>query len=417
MITQELILNSFIILLALAFIIKFSLLALNISYIKKNKDKVPSEFVEKITIHEHRKAQDYTVTVQKLGGIKLVISFLLLCFWTLFGGINILNNLSLNLPESIIWQGVSFFILYALIGIIINIPFELYRHFVIEERFGFNKMTFKIYLTDFLKQLVLSALIGIPLLYIILNFIQFFPQYWWLYSWAFFIFFQFVMLWAYPKFIAPWFNKFSKLENEELTQEIDDLCERCEVNFKDYYVMNASLRSAHGNAYFTGFGRNKRIVFFDTLIESLASQEVISVLAHELGHFKKKHILKSLVIAIFSLFIGFFILGVLFKTPAFYLAFGVENPTPHSALLLFSLITPIYTFWLTPIGSWFSRKNEYEADEFAATHASASSLISALIKMYRDNSSTLTPHPWYSKFYFSHPPALERMKFLEKFNS
>jgi STE24 endopeptidase len=229
--------------------------------------------------------------------------------------------------------------------------------------------------------------------------------------------FQFIMIWAYPKFIAPLFNKFSKLDDEDLTQEIDKLSKRCDINFKDYFVMNASLRSSHGNAYFTGFGKNKRIVFFDTLLKSLNVDEVVSVLAHELGHLKKKHIIKSIIMSSAFLFIGLFILGQLYNSPKLFEAFSLSTNEAYMALLLFVLIAPYYTFLLTPLMSWLSRKNEFEADEFAATHASAKKLITALLKMYKDNSSSLTPHPTYSKFYYSHPPAKERIDFLKKFST
>jgi STE24 endopeptidase len=225
------------------------------------------------------------------------------------------------------------------------------------------------------------------------------------------------MIWAYPKFIAPLFNKFSKLDDNNLIEEVGKLGERCKINFKDYYVMNASIRSSHGNAYFTGFGKNKRIVFFDTLLSSLKHEDGVSVLAHELGHFKKKHIMKSIIMSSVFLFLGLFVIGQLYANPEFFKAFGFTTKEPYIALLLFVLISPYYTFLFTPVSSWLSRKNEFEADEFAATHASAKELISALLKMYKDNSSTLTPHPVYSKFYFSHPPAKERIDFLSTFKS
>lgn len=414
---DQIIIYSFSILLILNLMIKISLLILNMSYIKKNINRVPQQFSERITLNEHNKAQNYSLTKSKFGLIQMLFNFLVLIIWIYLGGINWLNNITLSLNISTIWQGVAFLLSFSFIGAFISIPFDLYNNFVIEEKFGFNKMTAKIYISDFFKQILVSLIIGIPLIYTLLFFIETFTKYWWFYSWLFLVLFQFVIIWAYPKFIAPLFNKFSKLDKPELEQAINELSQKCNVEFKEYFVMNASLRSSHGNAYFTGFGKNKRIVFFDTLINTLNPNEVIAVLAHELGHFCHKHIKKQMLFSICFMLIGFYILGILYQRPEFLEAFSIEQTSSHVILLLFTIISPVYTFLLTPIGSWFSRKNEFEADTFAAKYSSAKDLISALIRMYKDNSSTLTPHPIYSKFYFSHPPAIERVEFLSKFDS
>lgn len=417
MLNSELILYSFLVLFCLSLLTKVVLLWLNIQHIKNNMEKVPEQFSHQISLQDHQKAQLYTLAKNKFSIFTIITHSVILLGWLFAGGINWLYHWLESFQFSEMSFGIIFIFTFSLIGNILSLPEELYSTFVLEEKFGFNKTTPKIFITDQIKQLILSLLLGIPLLYGILSFIKYSGPLWWLYSWIFFVFFQLIIIWAYPKFIAPIFNKFTPLEDEELKNQIEQLCQRCKVKFKDYFVMNASLRSSHGNAYFTGFGKNKRIVFFDTLINSLAAKEVIAVLAHELGHFQKKHILKSLLLGIISLFMGLFILGQLYNHPEFLAAFSAPSNDSFVALLIFLLITPSYTYFITPIAAAFSRKNEFEADEFAAKNANASDLISALLKMYKDNSSSLTPHPVYSKFYFSHPPAKERVNFLESLKS
>ncbi|MBT4792506.1 MAG: M48 family metallopeptidase, partial [Halobacteriovoraceae bacterium] len=347
----------------------------------------------------------------------IIIESIVLIVWLETGLLNQLLSIIAQVSSSPVMQGVCFIFAFMLISSIFSLPESLYSTFVIEEKFGFNKMTPALFLKDMLKQFLLAAIIGLPFLFITLKILYGLGSLWWLYTWAFIIVFQFIMIWAYPKFIAPLFNKFTKMEDEELIQNINSLSDRCDVNFKDYYIMNASIRSSHGNAYFTGFGKNKRIVFFDTLLKSLEQNEVVSVLAHELGHLKRKHILKSIILSSLFMLAGLFVLGQLYIMPSFFQAFNFQSNEPYLAMLLFMLISPFYTFLLTPFFSWLSRRNEFEADEFAATFASAKALITALLKMYKDNSSTLTPHPVYSKFYFSHPPAKERIEFLNSFPS
>ncbi len=417
MLTADFINYSFLIFFSITIIIKITLLILNIKNIKDHANEVPKEFSEIITIDDHKKAQNYTIAKNNFNILGIIFHAIILMVWLKTDCLNLLHSYVTSMIDGNILQGVAFILSFSIINSIISIPESLYSTFVIEEKFGFNKMTPKIFIQDLMKQFVLSMVIGVPFLSLILWILYSLGANWWIYTWVFIICFQFLIIWAYPKFIAPLFNKFTKLDDEKLIEEISGLSKKTDIQFKDYFIMNASIRSSHGNAYFTGFGKNKRIVFFDTLLKSLAHNEVVSVLAHELGHLKKKHILKSIITSSILLLIGLFILGQVYNNPALFEAFGIKTNQAYMALLVFTLIIPYYTFLMTPISSWMSRKNEFEADEFAATYASAKALISALLKMYKDNSSTLTPHPIYSKFYFSHPPAKERIEFLNKFSS
>ena len=412
MISSNLFLISFYTFAIIGLIIKLYLNYKNIAYIAKHSDSVPEMFKEKITLEEHKTAAKYTITKQKFSTSTMVIHFLLLILWVPVGGLNQLDLLVQRFDLSQIQSGLVFFLIYMVISIVISLPESIYSTFVIEEKFGFNKTTPKLFCLDFLKQLLLSTILGGVLLYTLLYLMNFLGENWWLFAWSFIVLFQFVIIWAYPKFIAPIFNKFSPLDDDDLKNQIEKLSKKINLNFKDYYIMNASLRSSHGNAYFTGFGKNKRIVFFDTLLKTLTNNEVMAVLAHELGHLKKKHILKSLFIGILFMGIGFYVLGLLLNSKEFFMAFGKSTPSSHMALILFTFLLPIYTFILTPLSSWFSRKNEYEADQFAVENTNGDELISALIKMYKDNSSSLTPSPVFSKFYYSHPPAIERVNFI-----
>lgn len=405
--------TSFYLFAVVGIFIKLILNYLNIRHIAQNQDQVPNEFSLKISIEDHKKAARYSMEKLKFASLSSLINFILLLVWLPLGGLKFLDHLSRDFHYSEIATGLIFFGLFSLIGLIIDLPESIYKTFVLEKKFGFNKTTPKLFIKDFFKQLFLSIVLGAPLLYILLNMMSKLGDNWWLYAWIFIIIFQFTIIWAYPKFIAPLFNKFTKMKDQNLKERIDLLIKDCGLNFKDYYVMNASIRSSHGNAYFTGFGKNKRIVFFDTLLQSLGKEEVVAVLAHELGHLKHKHILKSLLWGILFMGLGFFILGILYKTPSFFKDFAGTLPSNYMGLILFSYVTSVFTFILTPITSWLSRKKEYEADEFATIHASGTALIDALINMYKDNSNTLTPSPIYSKFYDSHPPAMERVKFIQ----
>lgn len=404
---------SFYIFAVIGILIKLFLNNLNIRHIAAHENTVPKEFSDKISLDDHKKSAEYSIARLRFGSISSIISFLFLLVWLPLGGLKYIDQISRNFGYSEITTGLIFFGLFSLVGIFIDLPESIYKTFILEERFGFNKTTPKLFVKDLLKQLLLSIVIGAPLLFVLLTIMSKLGNNWWAYAWVFIVIFQFFIIWAYPKFIAPLFNKFSKMNDEDLKTEIDNLIGRCDLNFKEYYVMDASIRSSHGNAYFTGFGKNKRIVFFDTLLKSLNQKEVVAVLAHELGHLKHKHILKSLFWGIIFMGIGFYILGQLYKSPTFFTELAGVESSSYMGLILFTYVSSIFTFIFTPISSWLSRKNEYQADEFAANHASGQALIDALIGMYKDNSNTLTPSPTYSKFYYSHPPALERVKFIK----
>jgi STE24 endopeptidase len=292
---------------------------------------------------------------------------------------------------------------------LINLPLSLWSTFRLEARFGFNRTTLKLFLADLGKSLLLAVLLGTPLLLATLTLMERAGQLWWVWAWLLWLAMMFFMTWAFPAFIAPLFNKFSPLKDEVLKSRIEALLTRCGFASKGVFVVDNSRRSSHGNAYFTGIGRHKRIVFFDTLLDRLGHPEVEAVLAHELGHFQLKHVRKRLLVSIGTTFVGLALLGWLTGQPAFYAALGVPLPSTHAALLLFILAAPVFTFFATPLGSLWSRRHEFEADGFAAQHASATELAAALVKLYRDNASTLTPDSVYAAFHYSHPPALERI--------
>jgi STE24 endopeptidase len=392
----------------------------NRSYVLAHRDAVPEKFKDQVSLEEHQKAADYTIAKIKVNQFFSFINFFILLGWTLGGGLELLDRWVRGLGVSPLYMGLIFIFAYGAISLLIGLPQSIYTTFVLEEKFGFNKTTPAIFIKDMIKGLLLGVLIGAPLLALIL-WIMPNPvdpsaktSLWWLWAWGILTAFQLIMLWAYPVLIAPLFNKFSPMEEGDVKNKVLALLDRTGFTSNGLFVMNASLRSSHGNAYFTGFGKNKRIVFFDTLIKTLDADEVESVLAHELGHYKRKHVLKGLIKAILFSLVGFFVLGKVYTWLPFYQGHGVNLPSNYMALLLFSMVSGIYTFFLTPLNASVSRKYEFEADQFASEHASAPKLITALVKLYKDNASTLTPDPTYSAYYYSHPPALERVKFLEK---
>lgn len=386
----------------------------NKRHIAANRNEVPEKFAHSIELPDHQKAADYSITKINVASFFKIFGYAFLLVWTLGGGLEAIDQFSLSFKKGPIVTGLIFFGVFAFISMILGLPESIFSTFVIEERFGFNKTTVKTFITDMFKGLLLGAVIGLPILAGLLWMINALGNYWWVAGWAFLTSVQFILLWAYPRFIAPLFNKFSPMEEGEVKEKVLGLLERTGFTSNGLFVMDASMRSSHGNAYFTGFGDNKRIVFFDTLIKTLNAEEVEAVLAHELGHFKRKHIMKQLVKAVVFSFIGFYILGLLYNWMPFYEGHGVSRASAHMALLLFSMVSGLYTFFLTPLSSYTSRKYEFEADEFASEHSDPSSLITALVKMYKDNASTLTPDPTYSAFYHSHPPALVRVAHLEK---
>jgi STE24 endopeptidase len=381
-------------------------------HIIAHRPAVPDDFAGSIALADHQKAADYTVARVRAGLLALLIDALLLLVLTLGGGIDAINSgLHQHIDNSYL-QGIALFACVGIIGFLVELPISLFRTFRIEAKFGFNKMTGALWLADLAKQTALTALIGAPLLFVALWVMSAMGKYWWLYSWGLWLGFNLLVLLLYPTFIAPLFNKFSPLEDNALKARIEALLQRCGFSVSGLFVMDGSKRSGHGNAYFTGFGRAKRIVFFDTLLAKLSPLEVESVLAHELGHFHHRHVLKRIVLmGLMSL--GFLWgLGQLIDQPWFYAGLGitkVDAGTTALGLLLFSQVLPVFMFPLTPLSAWLSRKNEYEADAYAAKQTAASDLISALVKLYRDNAATLTPDPLHSLFYDSHPPARLRI--------
>jgi STE24 endopeptidase len=383
----------------------------------KNKNKVPEQFSEKITLESHQKAANYTLAKLQFANIELIFSLVVLIGFTLGGGIEFINNFWNNFSfvnENPLFLGASIIISIMIIGSILDLPFGVYRTFILEEKFGFNKTDNKTFIIDIVKNFIVSLVIGLPILMLILYLVNFGGELWWLFVWLSLSGFSLLMFWAYPSFIAPIFNKFKPLEDSELSSKINDLLAKTGFSSNGLFVMDGSKRSSHGNAYFSGFGKNKRIVFFDTLLKGLTDNEVLAVLAHELGHFKKKHILKHILTSFTTMFIMLFILGFLIDKPWFFTSLGVDTIATHNALILFIFIVPIFTFFLTPISNIFSRKHEFEADEFATKNTNGKDLISALVSMYKDNASTLTPSKLFSDFYDSHPPASIRIKHIEK---
>ncbi len=386
-------------------------------YIKQHMQAVPLRFANNISLGDHQKAADYTVAKINTSQFFHLIEVVVLLLWTLGGGLQSLDHVVLQFGiESSLWQGALYIGLFMLINGILSLPRSIYSTFVLEERFGFNKTTAKTFAIDLLKGVVVGTLIGLPLLLGILWIMRALGDNWWFWAWVFMTAVQLTLVWAYPTFIAPLFNKFSPMEEGETKERVESLLQRTGFHSKGLFVMDASIRSSHGNAYFTGFGKNKRIVFFDTLLKTLEPAEVEAVLAHELGHFKKKHIVKGMAKALILSLIGFWVLGMLTNWAPFYQGLNAGAATNAKALVLFLLVSGIFTFPLTPVSAWMSRKYEFEADEFAAKNARADDLISALVKLYKDNANTLTPDPIYSAWYHSHPPALIRVLHLEGLN-
>ena len=386
--------------------------ARQIAHIRQHRDEVPASFADKISLEEHQKAADYTTTKTRFGRWPLFYEASLLLIWTLGGGLEWLDQNIIAMEFSPIMTGIAVMLAFMLISSALDLPFSIYSTFVIEEKFGFNNTTVKTFIIDIFKGAALALAIGVPLLFAILWLMQQMGALWWIYTWALLSGFSILMMWIYPTWIAPIFNKFEPLEEGETLSRIKNLLERCGFSSDGVFVIDGSKRSSHGNAYFSGFGRNKRIVFYDTLLKMLSDDELEAVLAHELGHFKKKHIIKSIMISFATTFVGLAILAWLMKNEWFYNALGVSNASTYMALLLFTIITPVFTFALSPLMSLFSRKNEFEADAFAAEQTDAQYLVKALVGLYRENASTLTPDPVYSAFYDSHPPAPVRIAHL-----
>ena len=392
---------------------KLWLASRQIRFVARHREQVPSQFAGTIALTAHQRAADYTVERTRLTMIEIVVSAAVLIGLTLLGGVQALD---LGLSD---WLGRGYLGQIALVAAVIaitsviDLPFDYYRQFVVEQRFGFNRMSKGIFFVDRIKGVLLGAAFGLPLLFVVLWLMNQAGSLWWLWTWIVWVVFQMLVLVLYPSFIAPLFNKFEPLKDEALKSRIEALMQRCGFAAKGLFVMDGSRRSAHGNAYFTGFGAAKRIVFFDTLLARLSGSEIEAVLAHELGHFKRRHVIKRMLVTFAISLAMLALLGWLTQCVWFYEGLGVRpslvGGNSGLALVLFFLALPVFLFFVTPLGSLSSRKHEFEADAFAATQTDAQDLVNALVKLYEDNASTLTPDPLYTAFYYSHPPASQRI--------
>lgn len=375
---------------------------------------VPDEFADRVSLAEHQKSIDYTLAKQRLARYEILFQAAILLIFTLGGGLNILAAMALDFSAHPLFQGVLLILIFLFFNYLISLPFSLYRTFRLEADFGFNHMSSGLFWQDQLKGLLLAGLLLLPLLSVVLWLMGVMGQMWWLYVWLVWLAFSLLMMWIFPTWIAPLFNRFQPLEDTQLRERIENLLQRTGFHSNGIFVMDGSKRSGHGNAYFTGLGRNKRIVFFDTLLKNMSHAQIEAVLAHELGHFKHKHIVKQMVVTFALSLLILAILGQLIHLPSFYLGLGVVFPSHAMALLLFFLVLPVFTFIFSPLGSILSRRNEYEADRFAAQVANADDLITALIGLYRDNAASLVSDSLYSLFYDSHPNAMARLSALKK---
>ena len=383
--------------------------------IKISFNEVPEDFKDTISLQDHQKAGRYTQAKLLVNHFEIIFSTIVLLIWTLGGAMNWLDIFWDERISDPIWLGTVFILSIMLIASFIDLPFSIYRNFILEERFGFNRMTIKTFIGDLIKELILTLALGIPLIYAILYLMNMsdIGDYWWIYVWAILSLFTITMMWIYPTFIAPIFNKFKPLENNSLRNRIDNLLDRTGFGSDGIFIMDGSKRSSHGNAYFTGIGRNKRIVFFDTLLKGMEDEEIEAILAHELGHFHHKHVRQRIVSSFIFSLLSLALLGYLIKQGWFFYGLGITEPSAHTALVLFSLTLPVFSFFVTPISNLISRKHEFQADAFAASHTDANDLISSLTKLYRENSSTLSPDKFYSAFHDSHPSAILRIARLQ----
>ncbi|ADI29893.1 M48 family metallopeptidase [Methylotenera versatilis] len=408
----------FVSLLVATTLVRIWLARRQIAHVQANRNQVPVAFKDSIALDAHQKAADYSTAKTKLVITETVVQALLLAALTLGGGLQWIDDIWRNmLPSQEIIRGALVICSAMLVSSVIDLPFEYYKTFAVDEKFGFNKMTPTMFFSDLIKHSLVGLALGAPILFAALWLMQGAGQYWWLYLWVIWSVFNLVMLAVYPTYIAPLFNKFSPLKDENLKQRIEALLTKCGFKSQGLFVMDGSSRSSHGNAYFTGFGASKRVVFFDTLLERLNVDEIEAVLAHELGHFKHHHVIKRIVMLFSISFLGLALLGWLINQPWFYTGLGVTQISNYMALILFLLVSPIFLFLLRPMMASYSRKNEFEADDYAANHASAKDLVKALVKLYRDNASTLTPDPLHSAFYDSHPPASIRISKLAAYTS
>lgn len=381
--------------------------------VKNNFNCVPSYFVNNIPLEDHQKAGMYTIAKLKISNIEIIFSSFIMLFFTFGGGIDYIAQLT-NMPNYILTSEILVLIGYSLVSGFLGLPFEYYRTFKIEQKFGFNKMTISLFIVDQIKSTLLGLIIGVPILYLVMWLMQHLGGNWWIWVWVVLVVFNLLILIIYPTLIAPMFNKFSPLDDDELKNKIEALLNKCGFKSQGVFVMDGSKRSSHGNAYFTGLGSSKRIVFFDTLLKQLNHDQIIAVLAHELGHFKHKHILKQMITSFGITLVGLFCYSLLINQTWFYHSLNVNMINNATGLLLLFMVTGVISLPLAPLSSFMSRKNEFEADNFAKENSNKHDLISGLVNMYKDNASTLTPDPLYVKFYYSHPPANLRIANLEQ---
>jgi STE24 endopeptidase len=399
--------------LVVGLLLKFWLASRQIRHVALHRDAVPADYAAVISLASHQKAADYTIAKARFGLIESAWGAALLLAWTLLGGLDALNKLLLDWLGGGMVQQLALVAAFSVIGGLLELPFSLWQTFAIEQRFGFNKMTWRLWLGDLVKSTLVSIVLGLPILALVIWLMGASGAAWWLWAWAAVSLFMLAMQLIYPNFIAPLFNKFKPLDDPTVKARVTALMKRCGFVAKGLFVMDGSTRSTHSNAYFTGFGASKRVVFYDTLLRQLSASEMEAVLAHELGHYKRHHILKGLVLIFAMSFIGFALLGWLCAQTWFYTGLGVQPnmtaPNNGLALLLFMLAIPVFTFLIGPLFAQFSRRNEFEADAYAVAQTSGNDLRAALLKLYDDNKATLTPDPVYVKFYYSHPPATERL--------
>jgi len=402
----------FLVALGACVLLQWWLLRRQQRHVAAHRDRVPGFFADRIPLEDHQKAADYTLAKIRIGRWDILLDAIVLLGWTLGGGLSWLFQWWQPWDLAPTVTGVLFILSVFLINGLIALPFSAWQTFGVEARFGFNRTTVGRFIGDHLLQTLLAIALGGPLLWVLLWLMAYAGTLWWLWAWAVWMGFSLFISWAYPVVIAPLFNKFTPLADKTLRARIQRLLERNGFRSKGVFVMDGSRRSGHGNAYFTGLGRNKRIVFYDTLLEGLTPEEVEAVLAHELGHYKRHHVHKLLGVTALLSLLGLALLGWLAQQPWFYFGLGVSEMNNAAALVLFIMVTPVFTRFFEPVMTWMSRRHEFEADDFAASQVNAESLIHALVKLYKDNASTLTPDPVYADFYYSHPPAAVRIAHL-----
>ena len=384
-----------------------------VRHVAQHRAQVPQAFAHTISLDAHQKAADYTLAKARVGVMDLGLDAITLMAWTLLGGLDLLNQVTLDWMGEGMGQQIALVVSFSLIGGLIGLPLSLYQTFGIEQRFGFNNTTPKLWVSDLIKGLLVGMVLGLPILWLVLWLMQAGGTLWWFYTWAALVAYQLFVMWIAPNVIMPLFNKFTPLEDATLKERVTALMTRSGFTAKGFFVMDGSRRSAHSNAFFTGFGAAKRVVFFDTLLAKLNGDEMEAVLAHELGHFKHRHILKMMATSFATSLAGLALLGWLSQQVWFYTGLGVmpnlSGNNSALALLLFMLVLPLFTFFVSPLSARRSRQFEFEADAYAVAHSDGKALANALLKLYQDNASTLTPDPWYVAFYYSHPPASQRL--------